>query len=231
MAVLPWGSQALLARFNRMAGRASAGGATDAIPDTAKYDRLADAQNDVILAIAAVAPKGLYGAPTAMTTADGGHTFTYGTDANGEAIYPLGMTSIYTSLDCVPNYPWQPNADYLDEGTQIRIPNNIVWSGPLYWYGIAAPPRMSASVQPTLQPLPARILIAIKAVQSFAEEGARNLALADEMTARWDREWPMIVTTMRRHVRGMRQVRPLTSGGVWGTGSGVGYGWSGGIGW
>ncbi len=62
-------------------------------------------------------------------TADGGYTFTFGTDGNGYALFPLGKANIYPSLNAVPNYPWVPGVDYLDEGTQIRMPNNIAYSG------------------------------------------------------------------------------------------------------
>lgn len=205
MAGTGWQSSDCLTLFNRKAGRPT----TDAITDANKYDRLARAQDSVLMEIASVDPRILYGAPTAMTTADGGYTFTFGTDGNGYALFPLGKANIYPSLNAVPNYPWVPGVDYLDEGTTIRMPNNIAYSGTLYWQGITAPQAMSASVQPVLQPPNARILIVIKAVKDFAQEAGRNPALADDMTAEWNEEWPRHITQMRKHFQGLQSLGPL----------------------
>jgi len=167
-----WQSTDLLSRFNAMAGRPSA----DAITDTVKYGLLADAQDAVMSRIAAICGKQQNQAPTAMSTADGGYTWTFGTDGNGYALYPLGAR-VYPTLTSIPDYPWTPGLDYLDEGTTIRMPNNMAWTGSLYWYGIVGPQAISASVQPVIQPPPARILIVIDAVRSFAEQFVRNGAL------------------------------------------------------
>src|ERR1700730_6964824 len=180
-----------------MAGRPSA----DAITDTVKYGLLADAQDAVMSRIAAICGKQQNQAPTAMSTADGGYTWTFGTDGNGYALYPLGAR-VYPTLTSIPDYPWTPGLDYLDEGTTIRMPNNMAWTGSLYWYGIVGPQAISASVQPVIQPPPARILIVIDAVRSFAEQFVRNGALIDQMEAKWAREWPDQMTAIRKHLRG-----------------------------
>lgn len=226
MAGTGWQSSDLLTRFNAYAGRPT----SDAITADEKYQRLSDGQDAVLTELMNTAPRPLYGAPTAMVTADGGYTWTFGTDGNGYANFPLGKASIYPNLNAVPDYPWQPGLDYLDEGTQIRIPNNMPWSGQLYWYGVTAPQAISASVQPVIQPPHSRILIVIKGVQIFAEEYLRNAALSDQMQLRWEREWPKHVTMIRRHLRGGRQLGPLT--GFWGRGgAGLGFGVGVGNGW
>ena len=211
MAGTGWQSSDLLTRFNQLSGRP----VTDAITDATKYQRLADAQDSVITRIAAICGKQQMSAPTAMATADGGATWTFGTDGNGYALYPLGG-KVFPSLASVPDYPWTPGLDYLDEGTQIRMPNGLKWTGPLYWYGVSGPQQISASVQPVLQPPPARILIVIDAVRTFAEEFTRNAGLADQMEAKWAREWPTQMTSIRRHLRGNGTVSLFG----WGTGVG-----------
>jgi len=218
MAGVSWTSASLLTRFNSFAGRPT----TDSITDAAKYTRLADAECAVLTAIAAVTPRQLYGAPTAMTSADGGYVWTFGTDGDGYALFPLGSAAIFPSLAAVPDYPWQPDVDYLDEGTQIRMPNNTPWAGPLYWRGITQPAPISATQQPFIQPPPSRVLIVIKAVWSFAEEYVRSVDLATTMENRWNREWPKNVTMIRRHFRGGRSLGPLT--GYQRLGGGLGYG-------
>lgn len=199
MAGTGWQSSDLLTRFNQMAGRPT----TDAITPAEKYVRLADAHDVVLQRIATLCPSVLASAPVTMASSDGGYTWTFGTDGNGYATFPLGGR-IYPTLSSIPDYPWIPGRDYLDEGTTVRMPNNVPWTGSLYWYGVTPPQAISATVQPVIQPPPARILVVIEAVRSFAEEYVRNGALADEMSAKWDREWPVQITVIRKHLRGGR---------------------------
>ncbi len=218
-----WESTDLLTRFNNFAGRPT----TDAITDAQKYQRLSDSQEAVITEVSSVSPNQLYGAPTLMTSSDGGYTYTFGTDGQGYALFPLGRTRIYPSLSAVPDYAWRPGVDYLDEGTKIRIPNNITYAGPLYWQGITPPAAITAVVQPVIQPPSSRILIVIKAVESFAEEFLRNAALADQMRIRWEREWPKNITMIRKHFSGARPTASVTAGSGYG-GGGPGSGMIGG---
>lgn len=199
MAGTGWQSSDLLSRFNAMAGRPT----TDAITDPQKYQRLADAQDTVLELIATICPSKQASAPVTMASGDGGYTWTFGTDGNGYATFPLGGR-IYSQLNAIPDYPWLPGQDYLDEGTQIRTMNNVPWTGSLYWYGVVPPQAITASVQPIIQPPAARILIVLEAVRAFATEYVRNGALADEMSAEWDRQWPRWITAIRKHLRGGR---------------------------
>lgn len=225
MAGTGWGSADLLASFNAMAGRPSSG---DTMTDAQKYTRLSQAQDFVYSMVMTTDPKVLYSAPTAMTTADGGYTFTFGTDGNGYALFPLGDAQIYTTLSGVPGYPLRPGLDYLDEGTQIRMPNNVPYQGTLYWRGVAAPAPITALVDPSLQPPQARGLIVVEAVRRYAQEEARNPALYQMMEAQWAEQWPTWITTMRKHFRGAVRLGPLTGAGYGALGSSygpLGWGW------
>lgn len=195
MAGTGWDSADLLTRFNRTAGRPTA----DSIDDPTKYQYLADAEQYLIQRIAGISAKTLYGAPTLMTSADGGYTYTFGVDGNGYALFPLGRARIYNSLAAIPGYALRPNVDYLDEGVTIRGPNNTPIPGPLYWYGLTPIQQMSATVQPVLMPPSARICIVLKAVESFAESAIRNPALADRMTLRLEKEFGQTMTMIRKH--------------------------------
>lgn len=180
----------LLLSFNEKAGRPS----TDAILDARKYARLAKSQNRVVAMLSAVAPYSLYpkvayGSLPQFTTSDN-QIFTLPVDANGYATFPMGHGGVYASLNDIPDGPWMEGVDYLNEGTQIRIPNNGTYSGTLYWYGVVSPADISASVQPVLFPEASRELIVIDAVRQFAREGVRNGPLVDEMQDEWDRAWP-----------------------------------------
>lgn len=228
MAGTGWQSTDLLTRFNQVAGRPT----TDAITAAQKYVFLSDGQESALAEIAGITPRQLYGAPTAMTSSDGGLTWSFGTDGNGYALFPMGRASIYPSLNAIPDYPWRPGVDYLDRGTTVVMPNNIPWSGALYWVGITPPVQIDATNQPIIQPPPARTLIVTRSVQQFAEQFLRNAALADQMQIRWDRDFPKYMTMIRKHFSGSRPTGSVTQGSGYG-GGGPGYGTGGtyGLGW
>lgn len=193
-----WDKAALLALFNRYAQRP----ATDAITDAAKYQRLSEAQMAVIEAIAAIYPYCLYrtGGPTTLSTSDS-KVYTFGNDGNNEnAQGPLGHVAVFRNLADYPDNPLIEGIDYLDEGTQIRIPNNRT-EGTLYWTGIPTPADITASVEPSLRPAPARILIVIKAVERFALEGGHNPSLAADMRLMWADEFPKHMLAWRTRFR------------------------------
>lgn len=185
----------LLSMFNEMAQRP----ASDEITDATKYARLARAQLHVINEIAARYPDALYGAPATLTTSDN-KVYTFGT-AEGSPIAPLGHVGIYRNLEDIPDYPMIPGVEYLDEGTQIRIPNNRTEASTLYWRGITTPDDLDASTEPAIRPAPARILIVLKAVMDFAREGNRRPDIAAEMERRWGLEFPIWMLTFKTRFR------------------------------
>ncbi len=203
-------STELLTRFNQLTGRPASG---DSIIDTVKYQYLADAQAELIGEAVTIAPKPFITGPVDITanTTDN-KVFTFGTDADGYPIFAMN-TRIYTALNAVPNWPLQPDADYLDEGTQIRIPNNMTNPYPaLIWYGVAFPQRMSASVQAVLQPPAARLMIPYRAAAIFAEgAGVRNEKLADRMNLKCTKAFGDWMTVVRKHFRGGGALAPLVT--------------------
>lgn len=177
----------LLALFNDYAGRPASG---DAISDANKYKRLARAQDVVIEDLSARIPEpyyshAAYGSTPTMTAVTGNQVFTFGTDANSDASFPIGKVNIYSSLSSIPDAPLLEGVDFLWEGNQIRIPNNRTYTGTLYWRGIAPAEALSGSVQPTLSPPPLRILIVYEAVRAYAVEGGRNPELAQQMASEY----------------------------------------------
>ncbi len=114
-----------------------------------------------------------------------GQVFSFGIDANGYPLMPMGKAVIFPSLASWPDFVWIEGLDYINEGTQIRLPNNRTWTGPLYWYGVVQPPNITASVQPVLFPEGSRELIVYRTAAMFAEEGEQNSGLADRMEARY----------------------------------------------
>jgi hypothetical protein len=171
-----------------LSGRASSG---DSISDADKYVRLTDAQLYVINDAAPRCPKSFYshaayGSLPTLTSSDGGKIFTFGTDLNGDPLFPIGKVRIFQSLASYPDFPWVEGYDYINEGNQIRIPNNTTYGGTLWWRGIAPPIAISASNQPTITPPNFRLLIVYEAVRRYAlEGGTRNAALYDSMDAEY----------------------------------------------
>lgn len=187
-----WTSADLLSRFDNLAARPS--GTADAMGDTAKYQYLSDAQQEVIADLSAVAPwtlyqKVAYGSMPTLTTTDS-QVFTFGNDVNGNPLFPQGKAMIYPSLNAIPDSPWREGWDYLNEGTQIRIPNNGTYAGTLYWRGIAPVLDITATNQPALLPVASRILIVYKAVWTYALAGNRKQDLAQQMQALYEKRWP-----------------------------------------
>ena len=218
-------SQDLLLSFNNFAARQTSG---DAISDAQKYARLAKAQNQVVEDVAArhpecMYPTAAYGSFPTCTTTDQ-QVFTFGTGANGYAVSPIGKTRIYPSLACIPDSPWIPGYDYLDEGTQIRIPNNRTYAGTLYWRGVTQPADISASVQPSIFPASARMLIVYRAVADFLREGKRDLETSREYDGQYNNELARQLLTWKTQFKGGGALRHLgdTGGDPWSSG---GYGW------
>lgn len=220
MASTGYESTDMLASFSLLSGIPS--GSTT-VTDTSKYSYLAQAQDEIIIEIANVVGNALWGSLTLMTSADGGYTYTFGTDGNGYSLFLLDG-HIYPNLNANPSTPWVPGEDYIDEGVRIRSLNNVPFAVAPYFQGITTPAAMAAGVQPVLYPPSARVLIPIRAVQNFAEAAKRDFDLATRMQTRYDRMFGKIVTQMRKHLRGKRMTSPLTSGGPF-IGLGSGYSW------
>lgn len=222
-----WTSSRLLELFNQLAGRPSSG---DSITDAQKYQRLTDAQNVVLEDAASRVPqafysKAAYASTPTLTTTDQ-QVFTFGTDVNGDPLFPIGKFRIFENLQAIPDYPWVEGIDYLVEGSQIRIPNNQTWGGTLYWRGIAPVADITASVQPSITPVWARVLIVYEAVRRFAEEGKRDDDLANRMLFNYDRDfkrWMLVMKTQASSGGGFASVSGLRMS-MLGPYSGGGYG-------
>jgi hypothetical protein len=162
-----WDSADLLARCKRFARRPTT---DESYPDPDWYASLTEAQAEAITDLAARAPDALYPPPVLLTSADGGKTYTFGTDPAGDLEFPLGHAEIYASLKNIPDEPLEPGLDFIVEGQRIRIPNDrtkTFTDGP-YARFVVQPRAIDASTQPTLQPKSARIMIVFKAVEKWA---------------------------------------------------------------
>jgi len=156
--------------------------------DAQLYMLLSDAQVQVVNEIAAKFPRSLMAAPTLMTSADNGQTFTVSTlDDDGDAVHPFGHAEVYARANGREVYGSTyggREGDVVFEGSKIRIPGarrGTFTSGPYIRY-VAPCPVISASSAPVLQPKDARILIVYRAlVLAQSRGGLRTTEWAEEL--------------------------------------------------
>jgi hypothetical protein len=168
----------LVALFKRKARRPTTDGGLD---DTSIYRYLAIGQERAYERIAMHKPEVLYGARTLMVTTDAGLSYRFGVDADAANITPMGHVEVYASANAAyplrPGPSWDANADYIHDGAVIRFPlgrARLFPAGP-YFRGVLRPAEISASQEPTLVPLEARLVIVLQALVEWAEEdGARD---------------------------------------------------------
>lgn len=119
-------------------------------------------------------PRALVQAPTLMATADSGLTFTFGTDANGNAIEPFGQMQLYRQQTDFPDFPLECGVDYAWEGSRIRMMNYVAQasafpSGAPYYYGMI--PTTAVDGTPTITPADKRVLTVNYACSAYARAG------------------------------------------------------------
>lgn len=167
-----WASADLLSRFQMYLGRGNGGvmQSDELWTDARAYMWLADAQEAVYTELSPMCPAAFVGAPVRLTSADNGVTWTFGV-----GVYPMGHVEIYAQESggrvLLASTYGTTGGDFVIEGGTIRTPGNrtrTYSSGP--WARFSAfPTRISASVEPSISPEPARELIMWKALENAAE--------------------------------------------------------------
>lgn len=166
-----WDSADLLAKFKLYANRPTT---DEALGSTQIYTLLTEAEQVQMAKLAVYAPHSQMGDPVLLTSADGGVTYTFGTDGDGNNIFPLAC-EVYAKIDGRELYAasWASAGDFAIQGNKIRAPGNKVRSyvsGP-YARFIRADNTISASTQPVMRPPAARELILWDALKLWANVG------------------------------------------------------------
>lgn len=170
-----WTSADLLARCKMYARRPVV---DEAFGDDQWYMLLTEANAEFAAQIAAVAPDALFAVtgPTLMTTADGGLSYTFGTDPDGNQVVPTGRCEIRQTPSgkvWVSGAEWDTSADFVDEGWRIRFPNQVVrtfGNGP--WARFVTPTgTINATTQPNYDPASMARVLVYKAVGQWARIG------------------------------------------------------------
>lgn len=164
----------LLARCQRAALRPG----TDAQQTPADwYAFLTEAQDEWYNYLSAICPQALMGPPTVLTTPDGGITYYFGTDTDGNNIFPIGSVEIRTAPAgtlLMPAAEWSNSYGFVQEGDHIRWPNAqkryYGTTGPIARF-ITPPGIIDATHEPTFKPLSARPLLVYRACAKWARRG------------------------------------------------------------
>ena len=167
--------------------------------DDVIYDALTEAQDRITKLIATYIPDGLWTVPTALTTADSGKTYTFGTDVDAAAIFALGHFHVYPDRAAIPDFPLVEGVDYTVEATRIRTPNNTTRTfgdgGP--WAQYVAPSNViTAATQPTI-PKIARLALISDATRRCAADRLGDGMKAAEQEASFQSDWLEVLAAVR----------------------------------
>lgn len=173
---------------------------TDSSGGSYWYDLLTEAQSYWYDLFAATVPEVLYGPPVLMQTADAGYTYYFGSPTADPKVYPIGHLEIRESRSgrvLIPGSDWQER-DFVMEGDHIRIPNGkqkTFTAGP-YARFVTRPGAISATIQPTLQPPDARMLLVNRALILWAGQagGMRDPSSFEKEEAN---NWSRILNSLR----------------------------------
>lgn len=227
----------LLVRCIRKANRPT----TDASMQPADwYAFLTEAQDEWFAHFASIVPDALMSGPTLLMTADGGLTYTFGNDPDGDPIFPLGHVEIRATSKgavLVPATEWSQSYDFVIEGNKIRWPNGVSRTfgtdGPMARF-ITPPDVIDATTQPVLQPKFARTLLVSRAVAKWARRGGMRdpQPFLDEEQEAWlgnpESGVMGILGALRTqfNLKGVQAIAP-TGGEAWWRGVNTGAGYSG----
>lgn len=161
--------------------------------DAQLYRLLSQAQVMVVNEVAARWPRALMEAPTLLTTADNGVTYTVDAlDADGDPVHPFGHAEVYGRLGGRELYGSTyagREGDVVFEGGKIRFPGirgRTFTAGPYIRY-VKPCPVIDANTEPVLQPKDARILIVYRAlVLAQSRGGLRTTDWAEEL---YEKAW------------------------------------------
>ncbi len=184
------------------------------------YLFLGHAQQRVAGLLAVECPESNYGAPTKLTTADGGATYTFGSDSDtGGNVSPIGHIELRaspTGAMIPPGSEWDTTTlAYLFESDKIRWPgqkSRTFDDGP-YSRFVTMPGLLDATHAPTLKPIYIRELL----VYDACERAAVRVGVdPTPYGAMFDARWPELLMTIATAFSGAG--RTATAGdasGLW----------------
>jgi hypothetical protein len=211
-----YSSPDLLARFKRYARRPTT---DESLSDDAIYELLTEAQQEAAAEVALHIPGMMVGDPTLLSSSDGGVTYSFGNDADGNAIVPL-VAELYAAVNgrelFASSYA-NRGGDFVIEGTKVRIPGNqsrVFAIGP-YARFFATPGVLDADHDPTLVPMPLRTLIVARGLEKWAAIG--GLRDRSPFTDLWTQAFRLVLGMKHAYVTRNAVAREGLGSGVWWT--------------
>lgn len=226
MTPVVWQAADLLARV-RTEIQQPAG--SDFPQDADLYTGLGNSQNKVLARLSVTVPESQYGAPVLLASTDGGFTFSFGTDADGNSIFPMGEFELYRSLNSVADSPMSPFSEFLIEGDHIRIPGNLPYAGPSsgpYARFLTPGLLLDGTHAPVLKPVQARqCLVYDTAAWYFGITGDKDAEA--RYVQRFEGEYETWLLAMRTQAEAMNAEAGTggVDGQMWYTGIGAGSRW------
>lgn len=134
------------------------------------------------------APATASGSPTLTITPDPGFMFTFGVDADGNNLYPVGAVQLFNTATDNPDWPLYEGVDFIMEGNKVRAMDGAAWpfSGPPYFQSLVLPLTLSATVAPVLRPVQCRRLIVDAACVRYCEDTSTDAAIFER---RYEKHW------------------------------------------
>lgn len=139
---------------------------------------LTEAHSYWVAMIASVAPSALYGPPTLLQTQDGGISYQFGTDIDGNPIFPIGHVELRESpfgREWVAAAEWDNSGDFVMAGDSIIFPGQrakTFGNGPWgRWVTPGGTISLDGQHEPTIKPVSARMLMVFHAVTLWASRG------------------------------------------------------------
>src|SRR5579872_4021952 len=175
LTIIPTGLYSSTDLLQRVKFKAQRPSSDTSMQDSDWYSLLLEAEIYWMTRIASVCPEALYGPPTMMTSTDGGYTYYFGFDANGNPIFPIGdveLRQTQAGRPWQPGVDWDQSADFIRNGAYIRFPGQrqrIYQNGP--WARFITLPTMldgSGNNEPVLLPIQARSLMVWRALILWA---------------------------------------------------------------
>lgn len=164
----------------------------EALGDPQLYSYLTEAQQRVMMRIAQNCPEAMLSAPTKLTTADAGLTYSFGTDVDTNAIFAFGGVEIRSSPKgrvILPGSDWDDTTErFIFDGSVIRWPGQrtrTFTDGP--YARFMTPPNVVASgSQPVLVPRFARILMVYDACARASRRLKQDYTIYEDL---FDDRW------------------------------------------
>lgn len=157
--------------------------ATDDVYD----DCLTQAQTRINQLLGIHVPDAIWPVAELLTSSDGGLTYGFGDDADGDAIFAFGHFQLFANREQIPDNPLIEGVDFWVSGTVLRMPNNsprVFSDGPYALF--ASPSNVVDSTHEPVVPKIARLCMLDEAtIRAFKHAGMDTTEAKEDFDDSW----------------------------------------------